>query len=337
MENVKIGTEVHMVKIIEGLLYIGKKILLFLFTIWALSILVFYMSRLAPGDPLKSYYGESVERKTTEEKERAREKLGFNDSIHVQYIRWIQKALQGDFGISLKYKQDVTEVIGDRIFNTILLGGVGFLLTFAFALLLGLFLSFHEGRWIDNLVCKIGIATSSIPIFWVALVFILIFSVNLRVLPSSGAYDLGESHSFEGRIRHLVLPLSLIIGNHLWYYTYLIRNRLLDEVRKDYVFLAKAKGLSNGEIIIKHCLPNILPSYISIMAISIPHILGGTYVVEAIFSYPGIGSLSIESAKYHDYNMLMVIVLITGCTVVLANIIGQMLSEKIDPRMRREN
>ncbi len=335
MENVKIGTEVHMVKIIEGLLYIGKKILLFLFTIWALSILVFYMSRLAPGDPLKSYYGESVERKTTEEKDRAREKLGLGDSIHIQYMRWFEKALQGDFGISLKYKQDVTEVIGDRILNTIILGGIGFILTFAFALGLGLLLSFHEGQWIDKVICKIGSATSSIPIFWVALVLILIFSVNLNILPSSGAYHMGAPYSIKGRILHLILPLSLIVGNHLWYYTYLIRNRLLDEVRKDYVFLAKAKGLSNGEIIVKHCLPNILPSYISIMAISVPHVIGGTYVVEAIFSYPGIGSLSIECAKYHDYNMLMIIVLMTGCVVILANMLGQLLSERIDPRMRR--
>lgn len=325
-----------MVKIIEGLLYIGKKILIFLLTIWGLTILVFYMSRLAPGDPLRSYYGESVERKTVEEKERAKEKLGLNDSIHIQYIRWVENALKGDFGISLKYKQDVREVIESRIFNTVLLGGIGFILTFVFALVLGLFLAFHEGRWIDKVICKAGVATSGIPIFWVALVLILIFSVNLNILPSSGAYEMGNPHSVSGRITHLILPLILIVGNHLWYYTYLIRNRLLDEVRKDYVILAKTKGLSNWEIMIKHCLPNILPSYLNIMAISVPHIIGGTYIIEAIFSYPGIGALSIESAKYHDYNMLMVIVLMTGGMVVFVNMIGQLLSEKIDPRMRRE-
>ena len=110
--------------------YYGKKAFVFLLSVLVLSVAVFYISRLAPGDPLMSYYGERVEKMSVEEKEAAREKLGLNDPIHIQYIRWVENAAKGDFGISFKYKQDVTEVIGSRIGNTLLLGGIGFVLTF---------------------------------------------------------------------------------------------------------------------------------------------------------------------------------------------------------------
>lgn len=114
----------------------------------------------------------------------------------------------------------------------------------------------------------------------------------------------------------------------------MIRSQLLAEVCADYVLLGKAKGLTPRQILFRHCLRNSLPSYISMMAISIPHILGGTYIIETVFSYPGIGTLSYESARYADYNLLMVLCMMTGMTVILCNMIGQMINERIDPRMK---
>ena len=116
----------------------------------------------------------------------------------------------------------------------------------------------------------------------------------------------------------------------------MVRNKILEEMREDYVLLAKVKGLKNNQIIYKHCLRNIAPSFITIMAVSVPHILAGTYVVEKVFSYPGIGTLIFESAKYHDYNMLMVLTLITGVLVLISNMIAQIINTKIDPRMKYE-
>lgn len=312
----------------------ARKIMYFIFSVFLLSVIVFYMARLAPGDPLVSYYGERVEKMSPTERERAEDKLGLNESITVQYIHWLGRFLQGDFGISYKYKMDVIEVIGERVGNTLILGGVGFLLTFGLSLLLGVLCAWYEDRLIDRMICKIGTAMSCIPEFWLSLVLILIFSVNLGWLPSSGAYTIGGEGETGDRVRHLILPMAVVVAGHLWYYAYMVRNRLLEEVRADYVLLARSKGLKKKSIMFRHCLRNTLPSYLSIMAVSVPHILGGTYIVETVFSYPGLGTLSYESARYQDYNLLMVLCLMSGILMILSNIAVQIINEKIDPQMR---
>ena len=313
---------------------IGKKLLTLVFSVVILSMAVFCLSRLAPGDPLMSYYGERVEKMSVEDKETAREKLGLNDPLYVQYFRWAQRALQGDFGISYKYKQSVTTVIRQRLGNTLILGITGFAITFLGALALGVLCAWQEDKWPDRLLCKGGTILSCIPEFWLALVLILVFSVYWGLLPSSGAYDVGRKGDFFNRLTHLVLPLTVVVLEHLWYYAYMVRNKLLEETRGDYVLLAKSKGLGTKKILFGHCLRNVLPSYISLMAVSLPHILGGTYIVETVFSYPGLGALSYESAKCHDYNLLMVLSLMTGILVILGNLVGQTINEHIDPRLK---
>ena len=243
-------------------------------------------------------------------------------------------AFQGDFGISYKYKMDVVEVISGRIGNTLLLGGTGFLLIFALSLLLGVLCAWYEDRPLDRIVCKIGTAVSCIPEFWLALVFILLFAVSLGWLPSSGAYSVGKSGDWGDRLHHLILPLSIVVINHLWYYAYMVRNRILEEVRADYVLLAKSKGLTKKRIMFRHCLRSAIPSYLSIMAVSVPHVLGGTYIVEAVFSYPGLGTLSYESARYKDYNLLMLLCILSGVLVILCSMAAQIINERIDPRVR---
>lgn len=315
-------------------IYYGKKLLIFVVSIFLLSVIVFYIARLAPGDPLVSYYGERAEKMTAGERAWAEEKLGLHESITVQYGKWLGQAVRGDFGISYKYKMDVLEVIEGRVGNTLLLGGVGFVLIFVLALLLGIWCAWNEERLIDRAICKIGTVTSCIPEFWLSLVLILIFAVELKVLPSSGAYTIGKENDLGDRILHLILPMTVVVLGHLWYYAYLIRNKLLEEVRTDYVLLAKSKGVTGKSVMFRHCVRNIIPTYLSIMAISVPHILGGTYIIEMVFSYPGIGTLSYESARYQDYNLLMVICLLSGALVILCNMIAQTINERIDPRMK---
>ena len=144
-------------------LYYIKKIVIFLASIFVLSISVFFMSRLTPTDPLQSYYGERTEKMSVEEKDRARERLGLNEPIILQYGRWVENALEGDFGISYKYKQDVLQIIDSRIGNTLLLGGTGFVLTFAGAILLGMLCALHEDSLLDKIISSIGTITSCIP------------------------------------------------------------------------------------------------------------------------------------------------------------------------------
>ena len=192
-------------------IYIIKKILLFLASIFLLSVIVFYISRLAPGDPLVSYYGERVEKMSPEEHDRAMEKLGLNESVSVQYVKWLSNAFHGEFGISYKYKMDVLEVISGRVGNTMLLGGIGFVLIFTLALLLGILSAWHEEKWLDNIICQVGTGTSCIPEFWFSLVLILFFAVELHILPSSGAYTIGKEKDTADRIQHLILPVTVVV------------------------------------------------------------------------------------------------------------------------------
>ena len=160
------------------------------------------------------------------------------------------------------------------------------------------------------------------------------FSVIWHVLPSSGAYSVGKEGDLLDRIRHLIMPMIVVIFEHLWYYAYMVRNKLLEEVRSDYVSLFKSVGINRRRIVFGHCLKNIMPTIVSIMAISVPHIIGGTYIVESVFSYPGIGTLAYESARYKDYNLLMVVSLLSGIIVIVCNMAAQILNERIDPRIR---
>jgi peptide/nickel transport system permease protein len=316
---------------------LAKRLALFALMLLLLSVIVFFVARLTPGDPMQSFFGDAVETMSSEELDAAREQLGLTGPIWLQYCRWIARVARGDFGLSLRYKKPVTEVVRPLVGNTLILGATSYILVFVLAAGLALICVRFEDRLPDRIICKAGTVAFYVPAFWLGVLLVLVFSVNLRWLPSGGAYGLGKSMSAADRIKHLIMPLTVMILSHLWYYGYMIRNKLSDEVRREYVLLARSKGLGQTEILIRHCFRNILPTIVSIMAISIPHVLSGTYVAEAVFNYPGIGLLAVNSAKYHDYNLLMVMVLITGSMVILAGMSAQLINEIIDPRMREQD
>jgi peptide/nickel transport system permease protein len=314
--------------------YLGKKLLTFIIMMFLLSAIVFYVSRLTPGDPLEAFYGDATQSMTSEELDAARVRLGLDGSITGQYIKWVKNVLHGDFGNSLRHKRPVMEVVRPLIGNTLILGSTAYVLVFLLATGLALICARFEESLADRAICKVGTAAYYIPAFWLGTVLVLLFSINLKLLPSSGAYDIGKSGDISSRMRHMILPLTVMVASHLWYYAYMIRNKLLDEVRKDYVLLARSKGLGKTRILFVHCLRNVLPTIVNIMAISIPHVLSGTYIAESVFNYPGIGSLAVSSAKYHDYNLLMLMVLITGVLVIVSSLAGQTINERIDPRIK---
>ena len=315
---------------------IVKRVLLLILAMFILSIVVFILARLTPGDPLQSYYGDQLDFMKESEISAARQKLGLDSNMVVQYFRWLGGVFHGNFGLSLKYRQPVINVIKPLVGNTILLGLISYACTFVIAIILACICAINEDGIVDKLISKIVTTIYYIPSFWLGVILVLIFAVNLKWMPSSGAYDFGMAGSISNRIRHLILPVTVMVVSHVGYYTYIIRNKLLDETRQDYVLLAKSKGCTRVEIIRKHCLRNVLPTIISLMAISIPHITGGTVVVESIFHYPGIGNLAIESTKFHDYNLLMLTVIITGFVVFLGGFIAQTLNEEIDTRIKEQ-
>lgn len=304
-------------------------------SLFVLSLITFLISRLAPGNPLRAYYGDALEKMSPLQLATARHNLGLDQSLPTQYIRWLGQAFHGDFGISYQYRQPVSQVIAQVGFNTFLLTAVSFILIFALGLLAAVVCVEHEGQWLDRWIQRFGVAAGSVPEFFMAMLMILLFASSLSWLPMSGACGVG-SGGFADRAEHLILPAVTLIITHFWYCAYLMKSRLSEEVNKDYVLLCKGKGMTQRQVIYRHGVRNIMPSTISIMAIFLPHLLGGAYVVEMVFSYPGLGRLGVESAQYHDYNMLMLVALITGAVVILANIIAQIINEGLDPRIREE-
>lgn len=307
-----------------------RRLLALVLSLFVLSLLVFTVARLSPGDPLQAYYGEGVERLSPAERAQATERLGLNENPASQYAHWLAGVLRGDFGLSYRYKAPALEVIAGRLGNSLILGGGAFVLIFALALPLGVWCAARAGRASERVLRAAGTLSACIPEFWLALLFIYMFSIRLGWLPSSGATSLGGG----GRLRHLILPMSVLVLGHLWYYAYLARNFVLEEMREDYTLLAAAKGLSTRQVLWRHCVRTALPAYISLAAASAAHIFGGTVIVETVFSYPGLGTLAVESAKLHDYNLLMLICLITGAFVIVINAAGQTFAERLDPRMQ---
>lgn len=295
-------------------------------------MLVFTLAQLCPGDSLRSWYGDGVDRMSQAEKDLARENLGLNDSLVRQYWRWAANVLEGNLGISFQYKQPVASVIGKMWGNSLVLCGLSLVLTFGLAILLGRFCVLNEGKRIDKVICQVGMVSSNIPSFFLALLFIYIFAVVMGIFPVGGAYSYGAEGSFLDRAWHLVLPVSVLVLEHLWYYAYMIRNMLLEETRKDYVMMNKAKGMSRGQLLWKSCMKNVMPGIVVSAASSVPHLIGGTYIIESVFAYPGLGSLSFQAAMYKDYNMLMALCLITAFVTVVFHMLAQVLSQVLDPR-----
>lgn len=311
---------------------IGKNIGYFLM----FSFLLFIISHSVSGDPLHSYYGDNIERMSMIEKEKAREQLGFNKPIGIQYTIWLFRMIQGDFGTSLKYKQPVKQVLIQFLGNTIRLIGISYPLLFLCSFLLGGYCAENENKKVDRIVCFIGTIFLCIPTFWLAFCFIFLFSIVFPILPSSGVYQIGEGENVLSYIRYFVLPVFILIVEHLFYYSYFIRNRFLEEMKKQYILFARSKGMNKKEALWNYARRSVLPFFISLFTTSFPHFLGGSYVVEIIFSYKGMGTLAFESAKYHDYSVLMLVCILTVFLATCINKIGEILCKYLDPRREKE-
>ncbi|SHJ86422.1 ABC transporter permease [Tepidibacter formicigenes] len=316
--------------------FIIKRIKQTVITIFILSLGAFMVSHLAPGDPLVSVYGDAAERLSNEARIKAVKDLRLDKPLIYQYAIWIKNAVKGDLGYSYKYKMPVKDVIQIHFPNTFYLMGLSIFLTLILSISLGLISALNEGKLLDRIITRFSTLLYCIPGFWISLILILVFCTNLKILPSSGVYDIGRENDILNRIYHLILPLTVMIIGHLGYYSNFVRNKILEELKEDYIILARAKGLSKFEIISKHPLKKIMPSIIILMSLSLSHLIAGGFVVEYIFSYPGVGKLVFESAKYHDYPLLMGGVILTGVIVVLGSLISDILSSLIDPRLREE-
>lgn len=300
-----------------------------------ISLLAFIIMKAAPGSPVSGLVG-GREFMSAVDYERVAGNLGFNDPLITQYANWLGNILQGDWGYSIKDGRAVSDVIWVATINTALLIGIAGLGIILISLIIG----YIAGRWaqspVDYVASGLALVSFATPAFWLGLLLILLFSVQLDWLPSSGMVTLGQPDNWQSRLQHLVLPVLTILLAHAGPYIRLVRGSVRDVLASDYYRAAVARGLPRRILIWRYELPNAITPFITWCGVSLPLLVGGTFIVEWVFSWPGIGQLFLKSAVGKNYTVLMAAVLVTGVLVIIGNLIADLLVAWFNPKMRRQ-
>jgi peptide/nickel transport system permease protein len=305
--------------------YIMRRLLL-LVPIWlGITLMAFGLGRLAPGDPARLIAERQADGlPTPAQVERVRVEYGLDDPLPLQYMRWVAHALQGDLGVSFKTGGPVLEELARRFPATLELAVYGMLVGIALALPLGAQAAVRRGSSIDHASRLVALAGASLPSFWLAFILIIVFAVQLRLLPVAG----------RGTVRHLVLPaitLGVALAAPL---TRLTRSSMLEVLGEDFVRTAWAKGLHERSVVLRHALRNALIPVVTVAGMSFGHLLGGAVIVETVFAWPGVGKLVVDSIFDRDYPLIQGYVLFMGTIFVLINLAVDLLYVWLDPRVR---
>lgn len=317
--------------------YFLKRILTMVPVFIGLSIIIFALINSAPGDP----YSNIVEGQITisaSDKEEALKAMGHYDPIYIKYSKWIGKILQGDMGTSIRYNEPVSDIIKRRILNTFLLSIVTLILTTLIAIPLGITSAVNTYSIKDKLLTIFAFVGISIPGFFIALVTIKIFAVDLRWFPISGIStmddDLVGIYKFFDIVKHMILPvisMTVIEVASLMRYT---RSSMIDVFSENYIRTARAKGLSEKIVVYKHAFRNALIPIVTLLSMSLGYIFAGTILIETIFVWPGMGTLFYQSISNRDYPLVMGCAMIFSASILLANLLSDFVYCIVDPRIR---
>lgn len=310
--------------------------------LFILSVMLFLLVRAAPGGPLAQ--AERNPNITQEQIERQRQRLGLDQPLAVQYAQWMGAVVfEGDLGQSIKSRRPVSEMILERIPNTLMLVGIAFAITLIVAIPLGAISARKQYSALDYTITTFTFAGQSVPIYWLGLMAILIFYVWIDnpftgkpLLPSGGMYSLGGDKSFGDLLWHLVLPVGTLSLAWIAWYSRFFRASMLEVLNADYVRTARAKGLTNQRVIYVHALRNAIMPLVTMIALDIPTMFAGALFIETIFSWPGMGRLFWEAARGRDYPVLLGVIMINAAVIVVANIVADLLYAMIDPRVQYE-
>jgi len=335
--------------------YIIRRLIQAVPLLFLISFIVFVLISLAPGGPMSAF--EENPNLTPEDLARLEEQLGLNKPIHERYLAWISRILVGDWGYSNATRRPVLTEIGDRLPNTLQLMVISFIVTILLAIPIGIISALKQYSVFDHMATFLAFVGQAVPIFWFGLILIIVFNVwlNNPVSPSSGfawshLWDCGdckplmpgggmapygvENPTLGQRIQHLILPVTMLALFGTGTYTRYMRGQMLEVIHLDYVRTARAKGLSELQVIIRHALKNALTPVITIMALQLPGLFGGALFTETIFSWPGMGRLFFRSAQRVDYPLLMGIVMINASLIILFNLLADITYAVLDPRVR---
>jgi len=275
------------------------------------------------GDPTMLMIGDT-DLLTQEQFEEFRHRMGFDRPVIVQYLDWLGHAVRGDFGVSLHHGQDNFRLVMERMPATLQLAFVSLLISVLVSFPIGIVAAIRRGTWVDTLTMLAALLGQSLPVFWLGIMFMLIFGVKLRWLPVSG----------RGTFKHILMPAVSVAVFSIARNARMVRSSMLEVLGMDYVRTARAKGLAETPVILRHVLRNALIPVVTLIGLSLGHLLGGSVITETIFAWPGVGRLTLQAIGYKDFPLVQASVTILALTFVLVNLIVDLLYTVIDPRVR---
>ncbi len=322
------------------LIFAAKSFLRMLLLLLAVSAVTFALVSASPIDPLQQNVGQAaLGTMSQEQREKLETYWGMDTPPVERYLNWLGAFLKGDMGTSLLYRRPVWEVIGEKLANSLLLMAVSWLLSGLLGLLLGIVAGAFAGKWPDRLINGYSLLISSTPVFWLALLLLLVFAVWLKMFPIGLSVPIGmeaSSVTWADRLYHAVLPAVALSVTGTANITLHTRQKMLEVLSSDYMLYARARGESRWTAIRRHGLRNILLPAMTLQFASVSEIIGGSVMVEQVFSYPGLGQAAVTAGLGSDVPLLMGIVIATAGIVFLGNWIADLLYRAVDPRMRAE-
>lgn len=311
--------------------YIIRRTLMAIPLLLGITIISFAIIQMAPGDPASMLMDPSISPK---DRAVVIEKYGLDKPVHIQYFKWLGSMVQGDFGNSIVFKgRDVTELIMNRVPNTLLLMVVSTLLAVVIAIPFGVISAMRPYSKLDYSVTVTSFLGLATPNFWFGLILIMVFSVHLHWFPATGTQTLNAPFSIWDRIHHLILPAFVLATADMAGLTRYTRSSMMEVVKQDYIRTARAKGFKESKVIFKHGIRNGLIPVITIFGLMLPSFIGGAVVVESVFGWPGLGKLFIDSAYQRDYPIIMALTVISSVLVVVGNLLADILYAVFDPRI----
>lgn len=314
--------------------YIARRLVQMAPLLAGISLVVFALIQIAPGGPEAALLssGRFVDPSVVEA---YRVKLGVDQPAPVQYLRWAAAALGGDLGVSYSTTRPVVHMIAERLPATLELMGSAFLLAAVLAALIGLAGALRPHSWIDLLGAGASFVGLAMPVFWLGLLLQLAFAVQLGWMPVSGTHTVGTS-SLGDHLAHLVLPAIVLASRYVASWSRYFRASLMSALQSDYVRTARAQGLSESRVLFVHAVRNALVPVVSAMALGLADLVSGAVITETVFAWPGIGRLFVQAMFARDYPVLMGVLLMGSLTVIVCNLLADIVYGLLDPRIRYE-
>ena len=315
--------------------YAIRRILINIPVLFAVTIIIYALINLAPGDPLDFFVNEDLGI-TRESLTHLEEQFGLNDPVYVRYVKWLGQAVQGNLGFRFKNGDPVSEVLFIRLQRTLILMGTALIIGIVVGVTLGIFVGLRQYSFWDFSLTTLSFVGIAMPAFIAGIFGLYIFSVKLGWFPSGGMRTVGQEQSLGDLLYHLILPAGTLAIFYIATFMRYQRFSILEVIQADYLRTARAKGLKERVITWRHTMRNAILPVVTIIGLSIPNLVAGALFIESIYSWPGMGSLFVDAIAARDYPMVMGVMLISAIVVLAANLVTDLTYAVADPRIRLE-